>query len=669
MGQDISVLFKAQDQLTQEIQKMRASVKEMGKDVADYKSIQDKAFKEKAELQLDLRKAREDLKELAKLEKDGTEESKQNYIEKQKQVNEMIEGLKRYNQAINEANKAERELTTGRSRNNNNPNISSNEVSMVGQLMKVGMFKELGDAFGDAAGTYLTSAYGEKFGNRVGTMASSVISGAVMGSVVPGIGTAIGVGVGALTGGLNILSQEQKTNDEYFKSSVQSVLSEANTLKPDTDKGIELAGQREMDMISFETLLGSKENAEKYLKESEAFAAKTPFTSEGIDSNTKTMLTFGYNQNELFDKLTKIGDTSAALGLDQQNQQMVVTALGRMKSSDKTSLEYMNMLTERGIDGVGYLAEAMGTDKKTVYEMISKGSLSGVQSSEVIINTMGEKYKDAMEKMSKTYEGLMSTKEDVNEINLRKGATAYTEYRKEFIKAETEWDQKWGEQLAKNEALLKAKLESTKNTLVNQRLEEVMQTDEYKKAQNEQNGAELGRLEMEARTKAIIEYNNSPEAKAVMENELALIRSTQDYVRENGGFVELGQDVAEQFNRGWASQVNLEFNKNPGGLNLSDITLPKETPNKRYNGLNFSDITLPRKAVGGRIPDDNYFFIAHKNERVLTAQENAEYERNKGRDRGIVNNININVAGSNADAEEIANMVVFRIVEAVENLG
>ncbi|WP_096636430.1 tape measure protein [Clostridium cochlearium] len=663
----MSILFKAQDSLTQEVQKMRESVKKFGKDIADYKSIQDKAFKEKAELQLDFRKAKDELKELAKLEKDGVEGSKEAFISKQKQINEMQEGIKRYTQVINEANKAERDLTTTKSRNSNNPNAKSNkqnELAELGQnLVKAGMFKELGQSFGNAAGTYLTSAYGDKFGNRVGTMASSIISTAGMGGAVGGLHGAIaGAGVGAVKGALDLFSEEQKTKDSYFQDGVKNVIQEVKELKPDINRGIELAGQREIDLISFDTLFGGRKNTDKYFKEADKFAQTTPFSIQDINQNAKIMKVFGWKQEEIFDKLTKIGDASASMGLSNQDRNNVITALGRMKATDKTSLEYINQLTERGIDAVGFLAKQIGTDKKKVYEMISKGVISGEKASETIIKYMGQENKGAMEKQSKTYEGLVSIKQDNIDNNLREGAKAYTEYRKKFIQSEIDWENKWGQQIAENEAKLKAKMETTKNKLVNQYLEETMKTDEYKKAQQENNGAELGRLEMEAKTKAIIEFNNSPEMKAVQENELATIKATQQYIRENGGFVELGQSVAEQFNQGWKSKIRLEIPKPHPKLQQDD-----------GGGFSFKygffgrRLEKDRRATGGRIPDDYYPIYADKNERVLTAQENLEWEKNKGKSN-IINNINVNVSDSNANADDIADVVVQKINSALENV-
>ena len=54
--------------------------------------------------------------------------------------------------------------------------------------------------------------------------------------------------------------------------------------------------------------------------------------------------------------LTSAGDAGTALGMDQPNIAMVSTALGRVSSADKASLEYMNLLTERGIGAMDWQA-------------------------------------------------------------------------------------------------------------------------------------------------------------------------------------------------------------------------------------------------------------------------------------------------------------------------
>lgn len=55
-----------------------------------------------------------------------------------------------------------------------------------------------------------------------------------------------------------------------------------------------------------------------------------------------------------------------------------------MKSSNKTTLEYLNILNDRGIGAVGMLANAYGVDQGEVYSMISKGQIAGQDAARII---------------------------------------------------------------------------------------------------------------------------------------------------------------------------------------------------------------------------------------------------------------------------------------------
>lgn len=98
----------------------------------------------------------------------------------------------------------------------------------------------------------------------------------------------------------------------------------------------------------------------------------TPFLFDDLTAMSKTLLTYGYNEKEMIPQLTKVGDAGAALGMNTEDMKMVATAIGRMKSSGKTTLEYINILQERGVDAIGYLAQAGGISKGEVYEKSQK---------------------------------------------------------------------------------------------------------------------------------------------------------------------------------------------------------------------------------------------------------------------------------------------------------
>ena len=160
--------------------------------------------------------------------------------------------------------------------------------------------------------------------------------------------------------------------------------------------GSALAAQRETDRISFETLFrqGGVEDmgiVETYLSNLVEMANNTPFLYGDLTAMSKTLATYGYSAqadaekrlsgerdyNYILDVLETIGDAGAALGQTTGDMESVATAIGRMKSSNKATLEYLNILNDRGIGAVGMLAEARGVDQGAMYDMISKGQVSG----------------------------------------------------------------------------------------------------------------------------------------------------------------------------------------------------------------------------------------------------------------------------------------------------
>lgn len=76
-----------------------------------------------------------------------------------------------------------------------------------------------------------------------------------------------------------------------------------------------------------------------------------------------------------------------------------------MVSTDKATLEYLNILNDRGINAVGYLAEARGKSVADTYSDISKGNISGTEAAEIILAAMEKAYAGSMEAQFKTIRG------------------------------------------------------------------------------------------------------------------------------------------------------------------------------------------------------------------------------------------------------------------------
>lgn len=670
MAEDMSVVFKAQDQLTQEIQKMRSSVKKFGKDIQEYKAIQDKAFKEKAELQLDFKKAKEELKEIAKLEKQGVEGSKEAYISKQKEINEMQEGLKRYTQVINEANKAEKELNTTKSRNNNNPNKGNGDVVGFGkQLVATGMFKEVASSVGQLGGTMLSSQFGDRVGSNIGNGISSVLSMSAMGAAVGGpIGALVGAGVGAIKGVIDSENSGKQTRDDYFKNYTQEFNNKAWEQQGiDVNTGSALANQREKDIISFKNLLGGPDKAENYLRDVDRFGASTPYEIQDILNLSKAMLTYGYKQEEMIPTLTKLGDAFNAIGVDTAGQLSAVTALGRMRSSDKVTLENTNILQDKGIDAIGILANKMKTSKDKVYEMISKGALDGSNSVKVIVDTVGDKYKGAMEDFSKTYEGMQSTLSDAVEQVNRGYGEGFNVERKKGIQNQSYFYSFNEDELKKgkeNIGKFYASLENAKESAQRKAWVEMQGSKEYRDAKAKNDGAKLGELEIRASIKAQTEYENSEGAKLLYESKMSTVKSTQQYITANGNFIGWGRELSEQFTKGWNSGLQPKM---PNDLYKSDIS----TTSRKSIGRDTREIGkyAPGRATGGRIVGNNVPTLLHDNERVLTARENREYEQKTSGNNIVIENLNVETTLSKENIDAVVIELVTKFSSAVENLA
>lgn len=127
--------------------------------------------------------------------------------------------------------------------------------------------------------------------------------------------------------------------------------------------GSTLAAQRETDKISFSTLFGGEGIADTYLKNLVEMANNTPFLYDGLTGMSKTLAAYGYEADSILPVLQTIGDAGAALGQSASDMTAVAAAIGRMKSSSKTTLEYLNILNDRGIGAVGILAGAYGVDQ------------------------------------------------------------------------------------------------------------------------------------------------------------------------------------------------------------------------------------------------------------------------------------------------------------------
>lgn len=562
-------------------------------------------------------------------------------------------------------------------------------VSDIMKAMAASGFGQMAEQLGQQLGTaWAGSALGDDGGTIVSSALSGALSGAAMGSaILPGMGTAIGAGVGALAGALSGGAQVAEKKDDYFKSYYNGIVDEQKQAKTAAiQSGSGIAAGRETDKMSFSTLFGSKETAEGYLDDLVDMANHTPFLYDDLTAMSKTLATYGYGAKDILPALETIGDAGAALGMNTSDMSMVATALGRMKSSDKATLEYLNILNDRGIGAVQMLAEAKGLSVGDTYDAISKGKIKGGEAVEIIMAALGEKFGGMMVEQSNTFAGKSSTLTGLKNETENAYGIGYNETRMGGIQAEIDsLDGSLGNALGKLNEIsgslagyrenlqeqytreaLGAVLAGQDTTLFDEKrtselemmgrqYQGLLKEYENAKEKDPERAAELGlkleNLRNEAEALAKNAYDSSEWAK----KELSAEEENTEAIRA----------MTKSFD-GWSAKYALEQEKTKGQMATLAWEDGKGIPTQGSTYLTGGGGINGVHAAGlHRVPFDNYLALLHEGERVLTAQEARQADRGSAGGEVVVNiSGNQFTVRSDSDVEEIAQALAEQIALA-----
>lgn len=536
--------------------------------------------------------------------------------------------------------------------------------SLLSGLKSAGLISMVGDSFSQLAGFALESAVGQSTATAVSGVLSGITSGAAMGAMT---GTPAGIAAGAVLGGISGLANAATTvggaKDDTFKSYVQEA-AEGQISERDSaiSSGSSVAAQRELDAIAFNKLLGEGVG-DQYLKDLRAMAAETPMEYSDLTSMSRALATgFGSDPKRMLELMEGIGNAGSAVGVSASDMSVMAQALSRMQSSDKASLEYLNMFQERGVDVIGMLAGSLGVSQGEVYDMISKGSISGTQAVSIIQQGL-EQYAGAMDEMSRTFSGLSSTLADAEtEMDAAYGE-GYNAERAKGLQAQTEWlSGVSGEaQQEANKAIgaWQASLENQKEQYIRDAVDAAMESDEYQQAKAVGDAAEMGRIIMEAKVQGMDEYNASEGAQLALESEKALIAGIREDASLKTDYWDAGYEMGQEYSKGLEAG-RADALKSSG---FSYAAVVGSSMNVRAgSGIK------GRYAYGlDRVPYDNYAALLHEGERVLTAREAREQDRSDTRP------FQVNISGNwtvrtDEDVDAIATAIL-RKVELAQRGG
>lgn len=673
MGRDISIAVSVKDKYSDAVTKMQSASKSFTKDLdgmykkldtldkaqSRLKSDTDSLKKAMQDAQKEFKRTGEESKRMAaQVASDKYENARRNLKLVSDEARSTAKEIKSMSDAISKADNRAGSLK----KVIGSKGSEDTGKSILSSLAGAGIAQMIGNSLSEGATSVISSAFGDRAGTMFGTTLSSIAQGAAMGSVAGAKGAAVGAAAGAVSGIISSATYDFSDKNEAYKSAVQEAYTTVTTQQAqDLENGIKLAGSREKTQMAFSTMMKDDGKAKAYLSEVKKMADYTPFLFDDLTAMSKTLLTYGYNEKEMIPQLTKVGDAGAALGMNTEDMKMVATAIGRMKSSGKTTLEYINILQERGVDAIGYLAQAGGISKGEVYEKISKGLIPGAEAAKAISDYMGKAYEGAMQLQSTSFEGMQSTLQGLTEnLNAAMGE-GYNEERKKGMQEQIDY---LGGEMAKEQqeayksiGQWKASLENEREKAMRDAVQSAMQSDAYQKAKATKNGAEMGRIMAEAQIEGENAFKDTEGYKTMVQAEKGLVGSIQNSMKQDKTYWNYGYEMGQEFSRGYLSARGASYTSyvTPEHSKLGDPTEVLDNALNRPTLRNPFQKPFNSKSIGIlRVPYDGYPALLHEGEEVRTASASRAGDDSQG----YIININNPVVREEQDFYRLTQQIV-----------
>ena len=173
----------------------------------------------------------------------------------------------------------------------------------------------------------------------------------------------------------------------------------------------EVRGEYQQLEIAFNTMLGSKSQADALMAQLIDTAATTPFEMKEIAEASKMLLAYGMSADEVNGTLIRLGDIAAGLSIPIKDLAFLygtTMVQGRLYTQD------LNQFLGRGIPLADELAKQFGKNKSEVKKLVEEGKIGfpEVQKAIEALTNEGSKFGGLMEAQSKTIKGQLSNIED-----------------------------------------------------------------------------------------------------------------------------------------------------------------------------------------------------------------------------------------------------------------
>ena len=174
---------------------------------------------------------------------------------------------------------------------------------------------------------------------------------------------------------------------------------------------VQVRGEVQQIDVAFETMLGSKEKANKLVNEAVQLAAKTPFGLQDVSNGAKMLLAYGSAAEEVTGEIKMIGNIASGLSIPLND---LIYLYGTTRTQGRMFIQDLRQFMGRGIPLAEELAKQFDVTKDEVGALVTAGKVGFDEMSKALQNMTGEggQFYNLMEKQSQTITGQISNLED-----------------------------------------------------------------------------------------------------------------------------------------------------------------------------------------------------------------------------------------------------------------
>lgn len=174
---------------------------------------------------------------------------------------------------------------------------------------------------------------------------------------------------------------------------------------------VSIRGEVQQLEVAFETMPGSKKQADALMTEIIDLAAKTPFGLQDVSNATKMLLAYGSTAEQVTDEIKMLGNIASGLSIPLND---MIYLYGTTRTQGQMFTQDLRQFMGRGIPLAEELAKQFGVSKDKVGELVSAGKVGFDEMAKALqaMTSEGGKFNNLMDKQSQTISGQISNLED-----------------------------------------------------------------------------------------------------------------------------------------------------------------------------------------------------------------------------------------------------------------